>query len=116
MAVTSSSYVSEDATSIDWTYEQIVVLVSEAGIQRVDWDCPVTLKEVVADNVSILSFDDARAVFEELTPLIYEGKAEEGSDGGRMTAAGVKGCLCLPGCFTARKPAILITMIPKRRM
>ena len=81
VAVTSSSYVSEDATSIDWSYEQIVVLVSEAGIQRVDWDCPVTLKEVVADNVSILSFDDARAVFEELTPLIYEGKAEEGSDG-----------------------------------
>lgn len=80
VAVTSSSDVSEDTASILWTYEQIVVLVSEAGIQRVDWDCPVTLKETVANDVPILSFDDVRAVFEELTPLIYEGKAEEASD------------------------------------
>ncbi|HCT91900.1 MAG TPA: hypothetical protein DF613_11070 [Lachnospiraceae bacterium] len=76
VAATSSNILSEDATAISWPYEQIVVLVSEAGIQKVDWDAPVVLGESVANDVPILSFEDARAIFEELAPLAYEGKAE----------------------------------------
>ncbi|HCT91899.1 MAG TPA: hypothetical protein DF613_11065 [Lachnospiraceae bacterium] len=81
VAVTSSSQGSEDSTSISWSYEKIVVLVSEVGIQMVDWECPVTINETVVNDVPVLSFEDAREVFEELAPLIYEGKAEKGSDG-----------------------------------
>ncbi|HCT91902.1 MAG TPA: hypothetical protein DF613_11080, partial [Lachnospiraceae bacterium] len=80
VATTTSGYVSEDETALVWPYEKITVLVSEVGIQEISWDSPVSLDETVANDVPILSFEDAKAVFEELAPLAHEGKIEERSD------------------------------------
>lgn len=80
VAVTSSQYVSDDEAALIWPYETIVIVVSEAGIQEISWDSPVSLDETVANDVPILSFEKAKAVFEELAPLAHEGKIEERSD------------------------------------
>lgn len=81
VAVTSNTYVSEDSTAQSWLYEQIMVTVSEVGIQDVRWVCPISQDETVANDVPVLSFADAAAVFEELAPLVYEGKQEAYSEG-----------------------------------
>lgn len=80
VAVTSSQYVSDDEAALIWPYETIVIVVSEAGIQEISWGSPVSLDETVANDVPILSFEKAKAVFEELAPLAHEGKIEERSD------------------------------------
>ncbi len=80
VAATTSSEVPDDDTALTWPYEKITVDVTEAGIQQVDWDSPVALNETVANDVPILSFDDAKAVFEELAPLSHEGELERFSD------------------------------------
>ncbi len=81
VAVTSSRYVSEDETAVHWPYEWLTITVSEVGIQDIRWEAPITLDETVANDVPILSFDDAAAVFEELAPLAYEGRQEAYSEG-----------------------------------
>ncbi|HCT91901.1 MAG TPA: hypothetical protein DF613_11075 [Lachnospiraceae bacterium] len=80
VATTASDYVSDDETALVWPYEKINVVVSEAGIQQINWDSPVSLDESVANDVPILPFDEAKAVFEELAPLSHEGKIEQHSD------------------------------------
>ena len=81
VAVTSSRYVSENETAVHWPYEWLTITVSEVGIPDIRWEAPITLDETVANDVPILSFDDAAAVFEELAPLVYEGRQEAYSEG-----------------------------------
>ncbi len=80
VATTSSNYVSDDETALIWPYETITILVSEVGIQQIQWDSPVAVNESVANDVPILPFEEAKAVFEELAPLAHEGKIEQHSD------------------------------------
>lgn len=77
LAVTSSQYVDGDDTSLTWLYEQIYVIVGENGIEYLDWQYPLTLGETVSENVGLLSFDEAKEVFERMAPLVYEGYVEE---------------------------------------
>ena len=58
----------------------ITILVSEVGIQQINWDSPVAVNEEVANDVPILPFEEAKAVFEELAPLAHEGKVEQRTD------------------------------------
>lgn len=81
VAVTSSTYVSDDESALIWPYEQISVTVNKDGILEVKWTTPVTLRDTVSNDVNILSFDDAKAIFEEMTPLIYSGKIADREDG-----------------------------------
>jgi hypothetical protein len=80
VAVTSSTYISGDETAQIWSYEQLMITVSEVGIQDIRWEAPISLDETVTSDVPILSFDDAAAVFEEVAPLAYEGKWEAYSE------------------------------------
>ncbi len=80
VATTSSGYVSDDETALVWPYEKITILVSEVGIQQINWDSPVAVNEEVANDVPILPFEEAKAVFEELAPLAHEGKVEQRTD------------------------------------
>lgn len=80
VAATTSSEVPDDETALTWPYEQITVDVTEAGIQNIRWDSPVALDETVANDVPILSFEDAKGVFEELAPLAHEGELEKFGD------------------------------------
>lgn len=80
VAATTSSIVPEDETALIWPYEKITVDITETGIQNVNWDSPVALDETVANDVPILSFEDAKAIFEELAPLAHEGELESWRD------------------------------------
>lgn len=77
LAVTTSQYVDGDDTSLFWLYEQIYVIVSENGIEYLDWQYLLDVGDTVSDNVGLLSFDEAREIFERMAPLVYEGKVEE---------------------------------------
>ena len=72
-ATTSNSLYLED-TNPTWLYERIYVTVDSGGISNVSWSFPVTREDVVNDDVQILPFDDASRIFEEMAPLIYQGK------------------------------------------
>lgn len=80
MAVTTSHYVSEDDTVSTWLYEQIDVYVDAEGIVYLDWQYPLTVEDTVSENVGIISFEEASGIFEQMTPLIYQGKMEEYND------------------------------------
>lgn len=72
-ATTSTSLYLED-TNPAWLYERIYVTVDSGGISNVYWSFPVTLEDVVNEDVQILPFAEASRIFEEMAPLIYQGK------------------------------------------
>lgn len=80
VAVTASQYIAHEDTAPVWLYESIQILVNADGIAQVQWEFPVELAETIANDVDILQFSDASAIFEEMTPLIYEGNVQEAED------------------------------------
>ena len=81
-AVTSSAYVPDecDDTYITWLYEQISVVVEPDGIVDLEWEYPIEVEDSVSDNVGIISFDQAKDIFEQMIPLTTKGDLEEWSD------------------------------------
>ena len=79
-AVTSSAYLPEDDNAVPWLYESIKIIVDKNGIVSFKWDFPITVKDTVSENVGIISFDQARDIFEQMMPLIAKGEAEQRSD------------------------------------
>lgn len=83
VAATTNQYIYHEDTNPTWLYESIEIAVDSSGISNVDWQYPVAVDEVVSNDVEILPFEEAAAVFEQMAPLVYQGKAaehEEGSD------------------------------------
>lgn len=83
VAVTTSNYIYHEDANPTWLYERIEIGVNDDGICNVEWQFPVEMQEIVSDNVDILPFEDAKDIFEEMAPLVYQGKAagmEEGTD------------------------------------
>ena len=79
-AITSSSYLPEDDNAVTWLYESIKIIVDKDGIVSFKWDFPITVQDTVSENVGIISFDQARDIFEQMMPLIAKGEAEQHSD------------------------------------
>ena len=46
-------------------------------IVEVQWEFPFNVGENVSENVGIISFQDAKDVFEKMIPIIYEGEFEQ---------------------------------------
>lgn len=89
-AVTSSCYLpDDDDTSITWLYESISIIVEPKGIVYVQWDYPLQVEDCVSDNVGIISFDDAKDIFEQMMPLTTKGNLEEQSDDNEEVSAKV---------------------------
>ena len=61
--------------SISWPLERISVVVSDLGIIEIRWDSPTQITETLSENTSLISFEQARNIFEGTCPLIYAGKA-----------------------------------------
>lgn len=74
VATTTSNSLYLEDTNPTWLYERIYVTVDSGGISNVHWSFPVTQEDVVNENVQILSFAEASRIFEEMAPLIYQGK------------------------------------------
>lgn len=81
-AVTSSAYVPDecDDAYITWLYEQVSVVVEPDGIVDFEWQYPLEVEDSVSDNVGIISFDQAKDIFEQMMPLTTKGDLEEWSD------------------------------------
>lgn len=82
-AVTSSDYLPdecEDDAYITWLYEQISIIVEADGIVDFEWEYPLEVEDSVSDNVGIISFDQAKDIFEQMMPLTTKGDLEEWSD------------------------------------
>lgn len=82
-AVTSSYYLPDecdDDAYITWLYEQISVVVEPDGIVDFEWEYPIEVEDSVSDNVGIISFDQAKDIFEQMMPLTTKGDLEEWSD------------------------------------
>ena len=69
-----------DDTYITWLYEQISVVVEPDGIVDLEWEYPIEVEDSVSDNVGIISFDQAKEIFEQMMPLTTKGDLEEWSD------------------------------------
>ncbi len=81
-AVTSSDYLPDkDDTTLTWLYEKIRVVVDKDGIVKFDWYYPQTVEDEVSDNVGIISFDEAKDIFEQMMPLTTKGDLEKHEDG-----------------------------------
>ncbi len=57
-----------------WLYEFAYIVVDDEGIAEIYWRAPLTKKERVSDNTGLLTFDEARTVFEEMITIPYEGE------------------------------------------
>lgn len=76
-AATFSNYIPDNETSVTWCYERITITVDKDGIVEVQWEFPSNVGENVSENVGIISFQDAKDVFEKMIPIIYEGEFEQ---------------------------------------
>lgn len=81
VAVTTNQYIYHEDTNPTWLYESIEIAVDSGGISNINWDYPVAVDEVVSNDVEILPFEDAAAVFEQMTPLVYQGNTAEAEEG-----------------------------------
>lgn len=56
-----------------WNFEIIDLLVTKNGIEKIHWDSPPSIDEVLSENVGPLSFQEAAEIFEKMMPTIYYG-------------------------------------------
>ena len=61
--------------SISWPIERISFVVSDPGIIEIRWQSPTQIVETLSENTSLISFEQASSIFEEMCPLVYAGKA-----------------------------------------
>lgn len=84
VAVTTNQYIYHEDTNPIWLYESIEIAVDSNGISNIEWEFPVEVDEVIANDVEILPFEEAAAVFEQMTPLVYQGNAANLEEGTAM--------------------------------
>lgn len=58
-------------------YEEIKVFVDRNGICRLNWQFPIDVTEKAADHIPVISFDDAKHIFETMSPDIFEEKMDD---------------------------------------
>jgi hypothetical protein len=54
-----------------WAYEQIKVIVDDEGVALFHWSTPVTVDNDAADCATLLTFEQAREIFEKTAPITY---------------------------------------------
>ena len=58
--------------NIKWDYEYICIIVDNSGIVSIDWFNPVTIGEIVQEDVTMLPFDKVITIFENMVKVTYE--------------------------------------------
>ena len=70
--VAADAWADDDETGdFPWQYEQIVVTIDDDGIARVFWSEPVTPENDRMECASLLTFPQAREIFEKMVPVVY---------------------------------------------
>ena len=84
VAATTSEYIYHEDTAQMWLYEKIMIIVNDDGIAFADWGFPTELIDTVSDDVSIISFEKAAEVFEDMEPLIMQGNVSADEENSQM--------------------------------
>ncbi len=70
--VANMSYLcSEDDNSLPWMYERITFWVNNNGIIYIDWTSYTTAGEIISDDTKVISFEEAREIFETMIVTRY---------------------------------------------
>lgn len=85
VAATTSNVMYLEDNNPAWMYERMYVVVDSGGISNLYWGFPVTCGEKLSDDVEVLPFEKAARVFEEMAPLIYQGKIAELEEESRVS-------------------------------
>ena len=67
---------SESGVSLPWNYEQIRFLVTDNGIEEINWDAPTATGEVITENSKLLSWKEISEIVETILFTVYEPKTE----------------------------------------
>jgi len=71
-AIMGSSSTGEDGWGDSWDYENLTFMVNDDGIFQLDWYAPITVEEeLVAENATLLPFEDISAAFEQQIWIQY---------------------------------------------
>ena len=54
-----------------WNYEQIQITVDDEGIAALNWREPVTITKEIEQAETLLTFPQAREIFETISPIAY---------------------------------------------
>lgn len=65
-----------DRHSLPWDFEKIIFLVSDNGIEHINWDCHTTTGEIINEDTGVISFEDAREIFETMIVTTYGASGE----------------------------------------
>ena len=65
-------YGGEDQNALPWEYEKIYFYVDNMGIRRLRWSSPTITNEIISENAGVISFEDAKSIFEKMVSINYE--------------------------------------------
>ena len=60
-----------DEYSLPWRYEFIMFWVNNNGILSISWDCHTTTGEIINEDTGVISFENAREIFETMIVTTY---------------------------------------------
>ena len=55
----------------EWMYEVLEVAVDDSGVLTVEWTGPLAVESFITEKAALLPFEDARAIFEKMLPVVY---------------------------------------------
>lgn len=64
-----------DESALPWTYEGIVIHANDAGYD-IEWNAHTHTGEIINEDTGVMTFDEARQVFESMVEVVY-GAYEE---------------------------------------
>ncbi len=76
VAVDAAMGMNEDSYNIRWSYEQIEVVIDKNGIVSLNWGAPLSIEEMIKQNVKVISLDSANDIFKMMTLTVYEPQAK----------------------------------------
>jgi hypothetical protein len=57
----------------NWEYESFSMTLSDKGILVINWNSPLKVTQVITDDANLISFDDAKSIFENMFRIKYSG-------------------------------------------
>jgi len=76
VAVDAAMGMNEDSYNIRWSYEQIEVVIDKNGIVSLNWGAPLSIEEMIKQNVKVISLDSANDIFKMMALTVYEPQAK----------------------------------------
>lgn len=69
--------IDDGLTELPWSYETMRFIVDSEGVSEWTWESPVSTEEIISNDAAIVSFEQAAAIFETMSTIIYEAKTDK---------------------------------------